>query len=141
MFPALPYMERVATKDDVLPLQTPIVTPDGRIVDSVPISKGQIISLPIIAINRMNAIWEDPMNFRPDRWLSPLPHPELTPRGWGNTLTFSEGPRNCVGYRLGNYSQCQSLSYLSDCPLVNRHLPIQSNSVDLHQRPEDDRYR
>ncbi|KAJ7223153.1 cytochrome P450 [Mycena pura] len=101
MFPALPYMERVATRDDVLPLQTPIATPDGRTITALPIKKGQIIVLPIIAINRLDATWGDPMNFRPERWFEQHPSPELLPHGWGNTLTFSEGPRNCVGYRLG----------------------------------------
>ncbi len=101
MFPALPYMERVATKDDVLPLQTPITTPDGRTITEIPISKGQIIVLPIIAMNRLDAIWGDGMAFRPERWLEPQPNPSLLPHGYGNTLTFSEGPRNCVGFRLG----------------------------------------
>ncbi|KAJ6489643.1 cytochrome P450 [Mycena vitilis] len=101
MFPALPYMERVAMRDDVLPLQTPITTPDGRTITALPIKKGQIIVLPIIAINRLDATWGDPLNFRPERWFEPHPHPELLSHGWGNILTFSEGPRNCVGYRLG----------------------------------------
>ncbi|KAF5370377.1 hypothetical protein D9758_006897 [Tetrapyrgos nigripes] len=101
MFTALPYMERVATKDDVLPLQTPITTPDGRTITEIPIRRGQIIVLPIIAINRLDAIWGDGLAFRPERWLEPLPNQSLLPHGYGNTLTFSEGPRNCVGFRLG----------------------------------------
>ncbi|KAK7461272.1 hypothetical protein VKT23_008448 [Stygiomarasmius scandens] len=101
MFPALPYMERVATKNDVLPLQTPIITSDGKTITEVPVRKGQIIVLPIIAMNRLDAIWGDGTEFRPERWLKPLPNPELLPHGYGNTLTFSEGPRNCVGFRLG----------------------------------------
>src|ERR1700761_9095187 len=36
MFPALPYMERVAMRDDVLQLQTPITTHDGRTITALP---------------------------------------------------------------------------------------------------------
>jgi cytochrome P450 len=31
------------------------------------------------------------------------------PKGWGNLLTFSDGPRNCVGQRLGEVQSDISL--------------------------------
>lgn len=49
----------------------------------------------------MDSIWGDAMVFRPERWLEPLPPQDILLRGWGNTLAFSDGPRNCIGYRLG----------------------------------------
>lgn len=42
MHPALPYMERVATKDDVIPLHTPLVTKSGKVLSHLKISAGQV---------------------------------------------------------------------------------------------------
>ncbi|GBE83843.1 hypothetical protein SCP_0509000 [Sparassis crispa] len=40
--------------------------------------------------------------FVPERWIVPggvLPPAEL-PHGWSGLVTFCDGPRNCIGYRL-----------------------------------------
>lgn len=43
LHPALPYMERVATKDDILPLAIPLTKPDGTHITQLPIKAGQVI--------------------------------------------------------------------------------------------------
>lgn len=106
-------MERVATKDDVLPLSQPLVLSDGTATRSVPIKKGQIIVIPITSIHRLKSVWGDgATTFKPERWLpgenggEEMPDKERLSKGWSGLLAFSEGPRNCVGYRLGE-SQLQ----------------------------------
>jgi hypothetical protein len=42
MYPGLPYMERVATKHDVIPLSRPIDSSNGRSLNEVQILPGQV---------------------------------------------------------------------------------------------------
>ncbi|KAJ8590023.1 cytochrome P450 [Rhizopogon salebrosus TDB-379] len=100
LHPALPYMERVSIKEDVLPLRHPLVMPDGKELSSIKISAGQTVVIPIHAINRADSVWGDGSAFKPERWLEELPPRDILPSGWSNILSFSEGPRNCVGFRL-----------------------------------------
>lgn len=40
--------------------------------------------------------------FDPTRWLEAR-DPATLPHGWSGLLTFCDGPRNCLGWRLGVY--------------------------------------
>ncbi|KAH0830185.1 cytochrome P450 [Lanmaoa asiatica] len=100
MHPSVPFTERVASKDDILPLRHPITRKDGKEITSIPISPGQTVILPFHTINRMNSVWDDGANFRPERWMEELPKQDLCTTGWSRILTFSDGPRNCIGYRF-----------------------------------------
>lgn len=80
---------------------------------SVAICKGTTISVPTICINRAEAIWGlNAKEFNPERWLVPEEGKEPSKVQWGkaaleNTfrqvqghrhlLTFSDGPRTCLG--------------------------------------------
>ncbi|KAG9004390.1 hypothetical protein FRB94_002408 [Tulasnella sp. JGI-2019a] len=105
-YPAAPLTERIATKDDVLPLRNPIRSPStGELIHEIRIKKGQTIFLPVIAINRMDGLYGDGDAFRPERWMTQneesLPDKgDLVSAGWNGTLVFSAGARLCIGYRL-----------------------------------------
>ena len=60
----------------------------------------------------MDSLWKDPDVFRPERWLSDLPPPQDLCSGWANLLAFSDGPRNCVGLRLGEYTLFKCVFYV-----------------------------
>ena len=121
LYAPVPVTLRVAVKDDILPLGSPIRTTKGELIDSIQfvtgypfeveplipyacrIRKGQTILIPILAINRSQKIWgADARVFRPERWLeSSLSEAVSTiPGVWGNMLTFLGGPRACIGYRF-----------------------------------------
>ncbi|KAI6008443.1 cytochrome P450 [Pisolithus marmoratus] len=100
LHPAAPYMERVSLKEDVLPLRHPIVGKQGQEVSSIAITAGQMIFIPITTINTMCSVWGDGKVFRPDRWMDELPPKELCSTGWSRMLTFSDGPRTCIGYKF-----------------------------------------
>ncbi|KAG1842159.1 cytochrome P450 [Suillus subalutaceus] len=100
LHPALAYMERVSVKEDILPLRHPLVTPDGKQLRSIKISAGQIVVIPIHTINRMDSVWGDGSAFRPERWLEEMPPRDILSSGWSNVMSFGDGPRNCVGFRL-----------------------------------------
>ncbi|TBU51751.1 cytochrome P450 [Dichomitus squalens] len=100
LYPGLPYIERVVTVPDSIPLGEPVKLSNGEVVSQIPVLPGQVVVILCIAIHRMDSVWEDPDVFRPERWLKDLPPSEKLCSGWAKTLAFSDGPRNCVGYRL-----------------------------------------
>jgi len=57
-----------------LPLSSPITGKDGRLMDSINLQKGDIIIVSTLNCNRDSAIWgADAEDWKPERWLSPLP--------------------------------------------------------------------
>ena len=61
-------------QDVVLPLSEPIRGLDGTMVREIPIPKDTTVIVGLLSSNRNKAIWgEDAMEWKPERWLSPLP--------------------------------------------------------------------
>ncbi|KAG8862244.1 hypothetical protein FRB96_001823 [Tulasnella sp. 330] len=116
IFPPVMHTERVAMKDDVLPLRNSIRDPKtGKEMHNISIKKGQTIHVSHMAINRDKSVWgEDASEFKPERWMSTIPNtnnceqgathalppPTGSTQGWNGTFTFLEGPRICIGLRL-----------------------------------------
>ncbi|KAI0822361.1 cytochrome P450 [Trametes gibbosa] len=97
----VPGTRRVATKDDIIPVSEPFVDRYGKVQDSIKISKGSSILIPILALNRSKRYWgEDALEFRPERWAQPPDAAASIPGVWSNMLTFLGGPRACIGYRF-----------------------------------------
>jgi len=68
---------------------------------SIRVSKGDPIFIPILAINRSEAIWgADAAEFKPERWASLPDAASQVPGVWGHLMTFIGGPRACIGYRF-----------------------------------------
>lgn len=112
LYPGLPYMERVATKNDVIPLGDAVLGSDGKPVAEVVVQPGQVVLIPIIAIQRCDTLWRNPDNFCPERWLGDLPDLDKLPTGWAHLLAFSDGPRSCIGMRLAVFQYKVILSSL-----------------------------
>lgn len=97
----VPSTVRVAMKDDILPVETPFTDKYGVVHDGIKVSKGDPIFIPILAINRSEAIWgTDAKEFNPDRWASLPEVASQVPGVWGHLMTFLGGPRACIGYRF-----------------------------------------
>ena len=63
-----------AFKDGVLPLSEPIRGADGRMISEITVPAGTTVQIGIMACNRSKKIWgEDAEEWKPERWLSPLP--------------------------------------------------------------------
>lgn len=62
-------------KDVVLPLLWPIKSADGKSeISEIPIKNNTNIIISIIGANREKRVWgEDADQWKPDRWLNPLP--------------------------------------------------------------------
>ena len=72
---ALSHLLPSALKDVILPLGTPCKSADGlQEVDHIPIRKGQNLIIAFGAVNRLKSVWgEDACEWKPERWLKPLP--------------------------------------------------------------------
>lgn len=97
----VPSTVRIAMKDDILPVDTPFTDKYGVVHNEIKVSKGDPIFIPILAINRSEAIWgSDAKEFNPDRWASLPEVASQVPGVWGHLMTFLGGPRACIGYRF-----------------------------------------
>ncbi|KAJ7092281.1 cytochrome P450 [Mycena belliarum] len=91
--------ERVALADDIIPLVHPYTDMHGKTHDTIRVTKGTVIVLPLLTLNRDPTIWgADAKEFKPERWESPLS--TSIPGVYSNMFTFLGGPRNCIGYRF-----------------------------------------
>ncbi|KAG9316668.1 cytochrome P450 [Chiua virens] len=94
---------RVATQDDEIPTSCPVHLRDGTISDqkSIFIPKGTFVHVPMEAFNLDKGVWgENAWEFDPERW-DHLPEAvEALPGLYSNLLTFSAGPRSCIGMRV-----------------------------------------
>ncbi|KAF9256569.1 cytochrome P450 [Marasmius fiardii PR-910] len=111
LHPPLAETTRVATEDDVLPLTAPIITKDGREVSTLTIAKGTTVSAPISCMNRSELVWgKKAKEFIPERWMDSatasgfdelevevIPASAKEIQGYRHLLTFSDGPRTCLG--------------------------------------------
>ncbi|KAF8647176.1 hypothetical protein AX16_007005 [Volvariella volvacea WC 439] len=67
----------------------------------IKIAKGSFIHVSIEAFNLDKTVWgEDAWEFNPDRWDNLPPLVQHQPGLFSNTLTFSAGPRSCIGMRF-----------------------------------------
>ncbi|KAF5367489.1 hypothetical protein D9758_003729 [Tetrapyrgos nigripes] len=105
LHPAAPRTERVALRDDVVPLSTPVKTANGETLTSIPVKAGQVFHIPFTVLNTNYRVWgRDASIFKPERWVEPEGIPSISelPRGpWVGVSTFCDGPRSCIGWRLG----------------------------------------
>ncbi|KAJ7227375.1 cytochrome P450 [Mycena pura] len=94
-------MNRIALKDDVVPLEKPYTDSKGVVCETVHVKKGQLIFIPVTALNHDTTIWgDDAMEFKPERWAQERPISNSIPGIYNHMLTFSGGPRNCMGFRF-----------------------------------------
>ncbi|KAJ7082474.1 cytochrome P450 [Mycena epipterygia] len=102
LYAPVPATSRIALQEDVVPLSTPVTDTRGTVNSSLRILKGQLILIPILAMNRDFKIWgPNAMEFVPERWESlPSNSANGIPGVWGHMLTFLGGPRSCIGFRF-----------------------------------------
>ncbi|KAF8331809.1 cytochrome P450 [Amanita rubescens] len=101
LYVPVPLTARVAAADDIIPLEIPVKDEEGNIQECIRVRKGQIVSIPLLAIHRAVSLWgEDAAEFKPERWESIPQAVRRIPGVWGNQLTFLGGPRACIGYKF-----------------------------------------
>ncbi|KAI0642921.1 cytochrome-450 hydroxylase [Trametes meyenii] len=96
---------RVATQDDVIPTSTPVeLSAQGgktEKANSFVMPKGASVHVPIEAFNLDREVWgPDGWAFNPDRWDNLPEAVKAQPGLYNNILTFSAGPRSCIGMKF-----------------------------------------
>ncbi|KAK6977253.1 cytochrome P450 [Favolaschia claudopus] len=93
--------ERAAIVDTVLPLTNPIHLSTGEVVHSIPIRKGQVVTVAAASYHRNEALWgDDAHEFRPSRWLDGTAFHGRALGPYANLLSFLGGQRVCLGWRF-----------------------------------------
>ncbi|KAH9949937.1 cytochrome P450 [Amylocystis lapponica] len=100
-FPPAPIVLRETRKDIIMPLSEPIRGRDGKLMHEIPIPKDT------------QALWgEDALEWKPERWLSPLPQAVTDariPGVYSSLMTFIGGGRACIGFK---FSELEMSTYL-----------------------------
>lgn len=61
-------------EDVVLPLSEPVRGRDGQMISEIPLPKDTMVLVGVLSSNTSKALWgEDAYEWKPERWLSPLP--------------------------------------------------------------------
>ncbi|KAL5504185.1 hypothetical protein ACEPAH_8259 [Sanghuangporus vaninii] len=105
VFPPLVMVTRTARKDVVLPLAWPILGTDGKTeISEIPIKANTNVVVSIIGANRSKRIWgDDAEEWKPERWLEPLPESVAKahmPGVYASMMTFIGGGRACIGFKF-----------------------------------------
>ncbi|TDL26273.1 cytochrome P450 [Rickenella mellea] len=92
---------RMATKDDEIPTAEAVRMRDGSLRWGIRIQKGELVHIPVESMNVDTGVWgKNACEFVPERWDN-LPEAVLEQPGlYANLLTFSAGPRSCIGMRF-----------------------------------------
>ncbi|KAF8550952.1 cytochrome P450 [Imleria badia] len=118
LYAPVPLNLRIAAKDTTLPLSTPITGKDGREIHEVHIPAGTTMFGGLLIASTSVTIWgPDALEFKPERWLSPLPERIATtttrlPSVYSNTMTFWGGGSACLSFRFSQLELKVALSVL-----------------------------
>ncbi|EMD38349.1 hypothetical protein CERSUDRAFT_82603 [Gelatoporia subvermispora B] len=114
--PPAPWLFREARKDISMPLAKPIRGIDGTMMHEIPIPKDTTILIGVMGSNWNKKIWgEDALEWKPERWLSPLPDAvdaARIPGVYSNLMTFLGGGRSCIGFKFSQIEMKTVLSVL-----------------------------
>ncbi|KAJ7473718.1 cytochrome P450 [Mycena galericulata] len=82
-------------------LLVPLLSNAIRLYSPGRIPKGQVMHIPILAVNTDTEIWgDDAAEFIPERWEHIPEAVTSIPRVWANLFGFFAGPDNCIGFRF-----------------------------------------
>ncbi|PON75725.1 Cytochrome P450, E-class, group I [Parasponia andersonii] len=103
--PKLPYLQAICKetfrKHPSTPLNLPRVSSEACQVDGYYIPKNTRLSVNIWAIGRDPDVWDNPLDFNPERFLSGK-NAKMDPRGNDfELIPFGAGRRICAGTRMG----------------------------------------
>nr|VWP01640.1 Alcohol oxidase [Ganoderma boninense] len=107
---------REARVDTVIPLSEPLRCNDGTVISEVPVPKGTNIFLNLRGCNMNKALWgEDAWEWKPERWLEPLPkavEDARIPGIYASLMTFISGGNSCIGFKFSQLEMKIVLSTL-----------------------------
>jgi hypothetical protein len=125
---------RVAVRDDMLPLSSPITDKSGAVRDAIPVVPGDAFKIPIDLVNMSEELWgadaktwkyvllarffpaEGADGCSPHRWIDqPLPDAaKAVPGVFSHLLSFLGGAHACIGYKFSLYECAPSSASILD---------------------------
>ncbi|KAH9915040.1 cytochrome P450 [Epithele typhae] len=104
LHPPVAFASRESVSDAVIPLSEPVRGKDGSSITEIPVPKGTSLFLNLAACNEAKALWgEDAEEWKPERWLKPLPRAveeARIPGIYSNLMTFLAGSYSCIGFKF-----------------------------------------
>ncbi|TFK29499.1 cytochrome p450 [Coprinopsis marcescibilis] len=104
VYPPVPMLLREARQDMMLPVSKPLIGADGKEINEILVPKGTKIFISTLASNRNRDLWgPDAHEWKPERWLSPLPEKLVNariPGVYSHLMTFLGGGRSCIGFKF-----------------------------------------
>lgn len=104
LYPPVLQIAREANQDVILPFSEPIRGVDGTLMREILVPKDETVIISILGCNLNPEIWgDDAKEFKPERWLTPLPTSVTDARIPGvcsNLMTFLGGGRSCIGFKF-----------------------------------------
>ncbi|KAI0028309.1 cytochrome P450 [Vararia minispora EC-137] len=117
LYPPAHFVYRQCLEDCVLPLAHPYTDVNGKEHRELFVpGGGTMVYVSIVGVNRDKAIWgPDAGEWKPERWLSPLPDSVTEariPGVYANLLTFIGGRSACIGFKFAQLEMKVALSQL-----------------------------
>ncbi|TEB29430.1 cytochrome P450 [Coprinellus micaceus] len=146
--PPIGTLPREAHKDGILSLSKPVKTVDGKEITELHVPKGTFLIISIDGSNTNPDLWgSDSFEWKPERWLSPLPDALLEakiPGVYSHLMTFIGGGRACIGFKFSEMEMKVLLYTLIDLfkfepskEIFWNHIGISTPSVEREKlRPE-----
>lgn len=136
MLGELKYLEacidETLRKYPIVPIHFRTAMRDYKVADSdLTIPKGATVFIPSLGFHRDPEIYENPMEFKPERFLN-------SSNGGGISegifyTPFGDGPRNCIGMRLGKLTTKIGLAViLSKFNIEHTDKELSTNEVEFH---------
>ncbi|KAJ4478576.1 cytochrome P450, partial [Lentinula lateritia] len=95
---------RKSIEDAIVPLSRPVRDAHGNEVTEIFLPKATTVMISIMNANRDPKLWgPDVLEWKPDRWLSPLPEAIVNskmPGVYSHLMTFNGGSRSCIGFKF-----------------------------------------
>ncbi|KAA1467366.1 cytochrome P450 [Dentipellis sp. KUC8613] len=138
LFPPVPMFFRTTREDVVIPLAEPIHGTDGNLIHEVMIPNDTTVFINALGANRDSSVWgSDAHVWKPERWLEPLPSKTRIPGVYSNIMTFSDGPRSCIGFKFAELEMkvvlvelISSLRFEVSKPVVWRYGMVMSPALE-----------
>ncbi|KAF5382135.1 hypothetical protein D9615_004306 [Tricholomella constricta] len=116
LYPPVSTVIRTTRQDIVLPLSAPITGLDGREMHSIFLPNNTNVVVSILCANQDPLLWgSDAAEWKPERWLSPLPQALINarlPGVYSHILTFLGGGRACIGFKFSELELKATMSVL-----------------------------
>ncbi|KAI1793796.1 cytochrome P450 [Ganoderma leucocontextum] len=117
---------------------------DGKDMHEVIVPKGTIVIVHYQASNTNPAVWgEDADEWKPERWLVPLPsvvEDARIPGVYSNLMTFAAGSRSCIGFKFSELEMKVVLAVLLprfSFELTDMPITWNSSAVDYPTMEEE----